>query len=92
MRSPIGAMVRRYFPDATEEDIGYIIWNHTGYPVFFAKGVTLEMQVKEYAEALKPGIPLCEYCNRPAEHVGHYSALCGKCYKAFDSSIQEMEL
>lgn len=75
----IGAMVLRYFPDATEEYIDYIVIERTGYPCFFAKGVTLEMQVKEYAEALKLGVELCEFCNNPAEH----GALCGDCHKNF---------
>jgi len=28
-------LVREYFPDATEEFAGYILWGETGYPEFW---------------------------------------------------------
>ena len=30
-----GQMVRRYFPDAINDDIEFILWEKTGYPVFW---------------------------------------------------------
>jgi hypothetical protein len=31
----IADVVRRYFPDATSEQVDHILWNHTGFPAFF---------------------------------------------------------
>jgi len=30
-----GAIVREYFPEANEDDVMYILWNHTGFPEFW---------------------------------------------------------
>lgn len=29
------AIVREYFPDATDGEVSYILWNHTGFPCFW---------------------------------------------------------
>ena len=28
-------IVREYFPDASDDEVGFILWNHTGYPEFW---------------------------------------------------------
>jgi len=29
------AIVREFFPSISDDEIGYILWNHTGYPEFW---------------------------------------------------------
>lgn len=33
-KTPI-EIAREYFPDCTDEQLGYILWNHTGFPCFW---------------------------------------------------------
>ena len=56
----IGEVVREYIPDATDEEIEFIVWEKTGYPSFWCipqDGATPEecfrKQVREYAEKRK---------------------------------------
>jgi hypothetical protein len=39
-------LVRKYFPDATDEEADYILWGQTAFP--FAGGKHIEMQIKKY--------------------------------------------
>lgn len=39
-------LVRKYFPDATDEEADYILWEHTAFP--FAGIEYIEMQIKKY--------------------------------------------
>ena len=46
-------IAREYFPDANEETLGYILWNHTGFPGFW-KGdpeTCLREQLRSYKQA-----------------------------------------
>ena len=39
-------LVREYFPDATDEEGDYILWEHTAFP--FASVKHIEMQIAKY--------------------------------------------
>jgi hypothetical protein len=35
LSKPLNEIVLEYFPTADEDEIGYILWNHTGFPSFW---------------------------------------------------------
>jgi len=35
MNQTIGEIVREYFPDATDDNIEFLVWEKTGYPEFW---------------------------------------------------------
>ena len=39
-------LVRKYFPDATDQEADYILWEQTAFP--FAGNEYIEMQIKKY--------------------------------------------
>jgi hypothetical protein len=67
-------VARTVFPDKTDEELDYIVWNRTGFPVFwparFKTTVSaLTAQLKAYRRAekgLREGESLCTFCNRKA--------------------------
>ncbi len=72
-------ITREYFPKLTEDGLGYILWNRTGWPSFFAGDpeACLRGQLAEYREALKRGTDLCTHCNNDAL-PGEWE--CAKCH------------
>jgi len=63
------AIARQYFPDFDDDEIGWVIWNRTGYPCFWDgpdAETSFRTQLAEYAAAKKRGVDLCEFCTRPA--------------------------
>ncbi len=48
-----GEVVREYFPDASDDDVDYILWEKTGYPSFWETDDTeacLRKQLQEFKE------------------------------------------
>lgn len=45
-------IVREYFPDASDEEVDFILWEHTGYPCFFNSN-DIEGSLREQLQALK---------------------------------------
>jgi hypothetical protein len=48
-------VAREYFPDATDDQLEYIIWEHTGFPEFWPDSSktpedNLRMQLQEYKD------------------------------------------
>lgn len=82
-------IAREVFPDETEESLEYIIWNRTGWPVFWPAGFktvgdAVRSQLKTYRRALKrlrPGRRLCDFCDRVAVPG---ASLCRKCAWVLD--------
>ena len=51
-----GDLVREYFPDASDEEVGFILWEKTGFPVFWnipQDGDTAEACCRKQLAALK---------------------------------------
>jgi hypothetical protein len=46
-----GDLVRKHIPDATSDEVEYILWNETAYPMADADYV--EKQIIEYANRMK---------------------------------------
>ncbi len=67
-------VARTVFPDKTDQELDDIVWNRTGFPVFWpARFKTtvgaLSAQLKAYKRAvqgLREGETLCLFCNRKA--------------------------
>lgn len=65
-------IVRVFFPNATEEEIKYILWNHTSYPL---GSPDPKVSAKAYYAAslyrlkqtLEMGRVPCDGCGRPAK-------------------------
>ena len=49
-------LVRQYFPDATDEECDFILWEKTGWPEFFDPEIGAEVyfgqQIAEYKASL----------------------------------------
>jgi len=64
----VGQIVREYFPDASDDFVEFIVWEHTGFPCFWSipeDGNTVEecfrKQLKEFQEELQKGVKeLCK--------------------------------
>ncbi len=60
------AIVREYFPDATDKAAEEILWNRTGWPCFW-KGEpepSLRAQLAQLAEAEQLGLTVCSCCGK----------------------------
>lgn len=46
------SLVRRIFPDISEDEAGYLLWNETGFPAFYYGDpeVYFAAQLKEFKE------------------------------------------
>ena len=76
-------IAKEFFPDADDEYLEHVIWARTGFPSFFRREESVEdgmrRQLAEYKEALKRGVPLCEYCNND---ILPNKTMCAKCGEA----------
>ena len=58
MDKTFSEIVREYFPEATDSEVGFIIWEKTGYPCFWESHdieACFRKQVEEFkAEREKP--------------------------------------
>lgn len=85
-------IVREYFPEASDEELSLILWERTGWPSFFKKGVGLRTQLRQYHQVLKTGKPVCELCNSVATHLEiPHSQYCERCYQIFHLGNQDYE-
>lgn len=77
----ISAIVKEYFPDATEDFIEYVLWGRTAFPAGTVSG-SYEEDVRQACIALKDaqekGIVLCDMCDQPAT----VNRLCKGCHDA----------
>jgi hypothetical protein len=81
-------VVREFFPDASDDDCGYLLWNHTGYPSFWGQGGrktvagSIRYSLRRMKQALDNGKVLCFYCDRPykGERVDGTCPACTKKY------------
>lgn len=75
----VSAIVKEYFPDATEDFIEHVLWGRTAFPAGTVSG-TYEEDVRQACIVLKEaqgkGIELCDMCDRPAI----INRLCESCY------------
>lgn len=72
-------IVRAGYPNATDEETEYVIWNRTSYPF---KGLTAKMVYKAASQtyrASKKGLQLCDFCDNIATECG----ICSKCTMLF---------
>jgi hypothetical protein len=62
-------VVRRVFPDASNDECGHLLWNNTGYPSFWATG-NPERDILHSLRTLKRnmarGWVICDSCNGKA--------------------------
>jgi len=56
-KSPID-IVREYFPDASDDFAGYVLWSRTGWPVFWVGDpeTWMRLQLQEYKAQLDSGM------------------------------------
>lgn len=67
-----GDIVREYVPDATDEEVDYILWERTAYPV--ASEETVRRHLSEYVD----GVVRCDRCDRKLAR-GTEWGLCPEC-------------
>ncbi len=78
-------IVREFFPDATDDDAGYILWNHTGYPCFWGQGGrktvagSMRYSLRKFKKACDMGKVLCEICTRRIKPSATSFDLCPSC-------------
>ncbi len=48
-------LVKEVFPEATDQEAGYILWNHTGFPEFF-RGDSAEAYFRQQLEEYKQNL------------------------------------
>ena len=49
-------LVREYFPNATQDEVDYILWEYTGFPCFWETNDTeacLRKQLQEFVDELR---------------------------------------
>lgn len=80
-------VVKQVYPDVTDAEADYLLWNHTCFPFPPKSDTTAEAgwisQLKEYKKAyenLKPGEEICTCCNNIAVDSGAFP-LCSGCKK-----------
>lgn len=72
-------LVRQYFPDASDDFAGYILWNKTGFPSFYLGNNPVEyfgQQIAQFKKLYDAGELICELCNSKVIING----LCQDCY------------
>jgi hypothetical protein len=77
---PVSALVRDYFPDATDADVEFILWEKTGWPCFFRGDpvVCIREQLRKYRDARAWGLDTCYGCGEVRQLVdGHI--MCAAC-------------
>lgn len=45
-------LARQYFPNATDDELDYILWEYTGFPSFYRDLDELKKQLQEAKEEL----------------------------------------
>ncbi len=81
---------RAVFPDATDDWLGYAIWNHTGYPSFWNPGNPVKQmyrQLHKLKRVLANGDRPCNFCTSPLEDDDQWE--CKKCRAALTTGRRE---
>ena len=48
-------IAREVFPDASDDELGYLVWNETGFPCFFDES-DFEAAIKKQLQRLKQAV------------------------------------
>lgn len=70
-------IISKVFPEATEHDLDYVLWNRTPFP-FDANPRVLFKHADGYRRACANNIVLCELCSRPARREKWTCASCDR--------------
>ncbi len=66
LSTTLDKIVLEYFPKASDEDINYILWNHTGFPSFWRHDQPIEQTIREQLAKFKAvsdlGMLQCMLC------------------------------
>lgn len=58
-------VAREYFPDASDDELNFILWEKTGFPCFFEDGLnSLREQLATYKRAFELGRDVCYGCGK----------------------------
>ena len=66
LSAPVGTIVREFFPDATDRDVDFILWEKTGFPAFWdgEPEESLRRQLDQYRRARKLKRDVCYGCGK----------------------------
>ena len=74
-------LVRKFFPEATDAECDFILWEKTGFPSFFDPDIGAEehfsRQLEKYRVAVKLGYDVCAACGMIKHDVKLIT--CGDC-------------
>jgi len=76
-------VVRPIFPNATEEEADYLMWNCTAWPFAGKDWRKYRRQLAKLKRTLDAGKTPCEFCGAPATHnLIHYTYTytCKRCW------------
>lgn len=74
-------LVSEYFPEVTENEAGYILWNQTAFPFGNLNYIREQLARLKDLRTRFPTAPLCEQCNE----IALRESLCIPCYLALTS-------
>ncbi|MEK6280290.1 MAG: hypothetical protein AABN95_08025 [Acidobacteriota bacterium] len=76
-------LVREMFPDATEDEADFILWERTAFPFNDIEGT--RAQIMEFKQAIDkhPNARFCDFCSNLALVKG----CCATCWMAFDNML-----
>ena len=80
-------LTRRFFPDATDEECNFFLWETTCYP--FGRVLTVARQLKKSAKAVKSKQSVCDRCGHIYDNGGKvdFYDLCGNCENLSNSNL-----
>lgn len=61
MKAP--ALVREVFPDASESEADYLLWERTAFPFNDLEGTRAQLIEFKTASERYPGASFCDFCN-----------------------------
>jgi hypothetical protein len=80
----LSSIIQAGYPCATDEDITYILWSRTPYPIGAVTAKSLYNASRRVWRAHTHNIRLCDCCNNRASRG---RILCKKCAKLFASNL-----
>jgi len=77
------ATVRKFFPNADDKQVDYLLWNHTGWPCFWRTGAERDIKhsLRHLRRTLDAGKKPCDLCNDAADSP-YDERLCRWCSRA----------
>lgn len=72
-------LVREYFPDASEDEADFILWERTAFPMNSVDGLRTQLAEFKQAVGRYPNAGFCDFCNNLAVTRG----LCISCAAAW---------